>query len=776
MTIVSGLLCSTAAVAQTAPEAAPNPTPPAAEADRASNGDIVVTARRRQESLINVPISITAFSAERIEEKGLNSVASVAQQTPGLQFDQGPSAADIRPSLRGIALIEGRSDVAIIVDGIDVTGVTLNSLLGGGGAQTAASLMDLARIEVVKGPQTVYFGRSAFAGAIQFISRDPSFTLGAKINGAIGDRGREEITAHVTGPVISDTVAATVSATYRNFDGYYTNPGNGQHLGGTRTAGVGGSVLVKTSNYTAKLHLNYLHEHDQPPAGYVAPRTNTTLYGITYIDANYFDPSQVAISSNITYKGNIADTYRGILSQSLDLGGHFSIDSTTGINKIDSTIQFDFDTKPANVPVTVPAGGGTFNCIALVCVGISDFDTHMRQISQDLRLNYTTPRLRAMIGGYFFDERYGEVDYSRFVGSQATIGATRDNVLGRPATLDTNTYAVFGSIDYSVTSKLTATAELRYSHEVIDSSAATGYNFLLGTGSNAITFNGHATFNSVLPRFNVKYDLGDSANVYISAAKGSKPGGFNTGQVRDDLRPFKQETIWTYEVGSKGRFFDRRLEVEAALYYSDWSNVQVTTICFGNASALGPEPQCPDATAVSLNYIINAKKAVAKGAEINLSAKATDKLTLGFNYAYADSKFKDFEARDVYPAPSSQALRQFAGNSLPLIPKHSMSGSIRYEQPIDKVTGFIELDGRYRTSRFARFDNRVLIGDKAVADAQVGVKGKDWSLLFFVDNIFNDLTPEFTRYYGNFNPSDRNGEYISAPAKRDFGLRASKSF
>ncbi|QYE33948.1 TonB-dependent receptor [Polymorphobacter sp. PAMC 29334] len=772
MTLVSGLLGSTAVMAQAVPE----PAPASVDAAPVASGDIVVTARRRQETLVNVPISITAFSAQQIQEKGLNSVASVAQQTPGLQFDQGPSAADIRPSLRGIALIEGRSDVAIIVDGIDVTGVSLNSLLGGGGAQTAASLMDLERIEVVKGPQTVYFGRSAFAGAIQFISRDPSFNLGAKVDAALGDRGRREITAHITGPVIGDTVAATISATYRNFDGYYVNPGNGQHLGGTETAGVGGSVLVKTGDYTAKLHLNYIHEHDQPPAGYVAPRTNTTLLGVTYVDQKFFDPSQVAISSNIDYLGNVSDTYRAVLNQSLNLGGGFALDSITGLNKIDSTIQFDFDTKPANVPVTVAAGGGTFNCIALVCVGISEFDTHMRQISQDLRLSYTSPKLRAMVGGYFFDERYGEVDYSRFVGSQSTIGATRANVLGRPATLDTDTYALFGSVDYTLTDKLTLTGELRYSHEVIDSTAATGYNFLLGTGSNAITFVGHKAFNSVLPRFNVKYDVSDSANVYASAAKGSKPGGFNTGQVRDDLRPFKQETIWTYEVGTKGHLFDRRVSFEAALYYSDWSNVQVTTICFGNASALGPEPQCPDATAVSLNYIINAKKAVAKGAEINLSAKATDKLTLGFNYAYADSRFKDFEARDVFPAASSQALRQFGGNLMPLIPKHSMSGSIRYEQPVDKVTVFGEFDGRYRTSRFARFDNRVLIADKAVFDVQFGVRGKDWSLLAFVDNIMNDLTPEFTRYYGNFNPSTRNGEYISAPAKRAFGARASKSF
>lgn len=156
--------------------------------------------------------------------------------------------------------------------------------------------------------------------------------------------------------------------------------------------------------------------------------------------------------------------------------------------------------------------------------------------------------------------------------------------------------------------------------------------------------------------------------------------------------------------------------------------------------------------------------------------RPADPLTLTFNYAYADSTFVDFQARDVYPAPAG-TNRQFAGNRMPLVPKHSLSGSFRFQQPvIGDVSAFVELSGRYRSSRFARFDNRVLIDSKAVADAQIGVKGDSWSALLFVDNIFNDLTPEFSRYYGNFNPSRPNGEFVAAPAKRAFGIRIGKTF
>jgi iron complex outermembrane receptor protein len=105
-----------------------------------------------------------------------------------------------------------------------------------------------------------------------------------------------------------------------------------------------------------------------------------------------------------------------------------------------------------------------------------------------------------------------------------------------------------------------------------------------------------------------------------------------------------------------------------------------------------------------------------------------------------------------------------------------VSADVRYEHDIADATVFTELSGRYRSSRYARFDNRVKIDDKTVVDARIGMKYEGWTALFYVDNVFDDRTPDFTRYYGNFSPSRPNGEYIVAPAKRAFGLRVSKEF
>ncbi len=739
--------------------------------------EITVTSRRRSESSADVPIAIDALTFETISERGISDAASVASLTPGLEFDKGASPADIRPSLRGISLIEGRSNVAIIVDGIDVTGVSLNTIIGGSGSQTAAALMDLERVEVVKGPQSVYFGRSAFAGAIQFVSRDPTFSPDARVSAALGDHGRREAELHLSGPVLGDTLAGKLSAVYRNFDGFYKNPGNGQDLGSSETKGIGGSLLFRRDALQVKARLSYIDEDIAPGPGYVMERPDVTPYGVNRIGKGEFDPSQVGISSNIEYAGNQSETWRAVLDASFTINDRLSLHSLTGLNDVTSWIQFDFDTKTVNTPSGVDLGGGLLNCLPGDCVGIADFDTDLRQLSQELRLTYDAPRLRALVGGYLFDEEYSEVDYTRFVGSQPFVTDLRTNIPGRLSALETRTYSAFGSVEADVTDALTLGAELRYSHEVIRVAATTGYNILLQTGSPDVDFRGRATFDSWLPRVSARYAVSDDVNVYASIARGTKPGGFNAGQIRDDLRPFGQEKIWTYELGAKASLLGRRMNLETALYYSDWRDVQVTTICYGTASPFGPEAECPTATAVSLNYIINAEKAEVKGAELSVQALLTDSITAGLSYAYTDSRFKDFLARDVFPAPASPDDRQFAGNRLPLIAKHSLSGDVRYERWVSSgLSVFTEVSGRYRSSRFARFDNRVKIDAKTVFDARVGFRTDGWTALVFVDNVFNDLTPDFTRYYGNFSPSRPNGEYIVAPAKRAFGVRVSKEF
>lgn len=737
-------------------------------------GDIVVTARNRAESLQTVPLSISVLSQNTIDQRAVSNVSDVAKLTPGLQFDKGATPGDLRPSLRGIPLIEGRSNVALLVDGVDVTGITLDPQFGGAGSQLALGLLDLAQVEVVKGPQSVHFGRSAFAGAINFISAEPGNTFEAKILGGLGNYGDRNASVHISVPIIADVLSVKVSGMFRDFDGYYQNPGNGLDLGGENSKGIGGMVVfTPTSRFKARAQFQYMDQKLGQPAGYSQARAITTPTGVNIIGSANFDPDKIAISTNIDYKGNQSKTYRGNLSLSYDLTDALTLSTLTGINRITGVNQFDWDQNPQNTPSSLPLADGNRNCQPLVCVGIGDYDINLRQISQEARLAYDNDTLHLLGGLYYFNERYRQPDYTRFVGAASYVTSSRDNITPRIFGQNTETKAAFGSVEFDPIADLKVGAEVRYSEESVE---AFGPNFSATTqqGSPAEAFRRKATFKSWTPRFTIGYDIDTNRHLYASAARGTKPGGFNLGQVIDAIRPYGQETIWTYEVGTKTSWWDRRIQVDLAAYYSDWRNVQVTTVCFGSNSPYGPESLCPDFRSTSLNYIVNADKARIKGVDLDIRAKLTPVLTAGFNYAYSDSKFVDFLARAPFPATPSTTPTQFAGNRLPLIPKHSLQGTLRFEHPVpgnEDYHFFAEESWRWRSSRYSRFDNRVRVNGKAVGDAQVGINKGDWFVLIYVENVLNNQIPDFTRYYPRWNPSNSNGEYIAAPTPRTFGTR-----
>jgi outer membrane receptor protein involved in Fe transport len=740
--------------------------------------EIVVTARKREESTFDVPVAVSAFSETKIDREGIKNLGDVAKLTPGLEFNKGATPGDFRPSLRGVALIEGRSNVAILVDGVDITGISLDDSFGGAGSQLVPGLLDLERVEVIRGPQSVYFGRSAFSGAIQFVTKEPGDTFEGKVNAGIGNRGYWEASAHLGGPVVADKLAVKLSATASNFDGYYRNPGNNLKLGREQTRGLAAqAVFTPTEKIKIKGQLQYIEQDNGHPAGYVIQRGITTVTGVNRLGRSIFQESRIGISTVIPYKGAESTITRGVLNVEWDVSDAFTFSATTGLNQNDGVNEFDFDLRPQNTPQLVPAGPGVFNCLPLVCVGIFDYDIWLNQFSQEARVRYDNGgALRVMVGGYYFDEAYKQTEYNRFIGSRAFVGATRENIVPRPYRQDTTTESVFGSVEYDFTPQITGTAEVRYNHEKIIGQAPTFVD-LTQTGSPVITFRGTSKFNSVNPRFALNYKPNDDISFYASAARGTKPGGLNLSLVVDRLRAYDQESIWTYEAGSKGQLLDGRVQYSGAVYYSDWKNVQVINACFGSAVPFGPEPECPLSAASNLNYIINAKKAEAYGLELEAAANVTDWLSVNAAYSYTESKFKDFVARDVFPAPSTPANRQFAPNKLPLVPKHTIVASVRVSQPLtDAIGGYVEFGGRYTSAKWARFDNRVLIKGKATFNVRVGFEGEMWDVTVFGDNIFNNLTPDYTRYFPQINPFSQNGEFIGAPDKSRWGVRGSVKF
>ncbi len=217
--------------------------------------EILVTARKREESLQEIPLSITAFDAAALERNRIQTIDDLAKYTPGLVFDGDFVPQDTRPQIRGLPATRGRPPVGILIDGIDVSSESM--LTAGGGMLANLRLLDAERIEVVKGPQSALYGRVAFGGAINYVSKKPGDEVEGNFTTDVGDYGQFEIRGSVSGPV-SDTLSIGVNAAYAEHDGYYQNSLDGQKLGGFESAGVSFSArFTPNDNVTNNTRISY---------------------------------------------------------------------------------------------------------------------------------------------------------------------------------------------------------------------------------------------------------------------------------------------------------------------------------------------------------------------------------------------------------------------------------------------------------------------------------------------------------------------------------------
>ena len=430
-------------------------------------GEILVTARNKAESLQSVPITINAVSAETIERRNISDISRVAQSTSGLTFDQGLTPSDTRPALRGVQAVRGRPNVAILVDGVDTSSEAFAT--AGGGALASLRFVDAERIEVVKGPQSVLYGRSAFSGAINYISKRPNpDAFEGKISLEGGDFGLKEGKLSVSGPV-APGLALGLNLGYWENDGQYRNYTTGAHVGGGKATGGALSALIEpTSKLSLFVRLQSSHEeYDQAARAFVEavnPYTgaaDASNLGVSVTDPknNYpgytikGDLSKAAIVQNqrINYStdprtgkdfpGTVTDAQRLTFDLNYDSDwGKFT--SLTGLTHGKTTQLQDFDNTNyslssnvlpsyapllgfygplytylsflraygVNLSTTAPVGG-------LPAIGYSvllDDTFNTDQFSQTLRWSKDFGRIRASAEGLYFHENANQINKDQF--------------------------------------------------------------------------------------------------------------------------------------------------------------------------------------------------------------------------------------------------------------------------------------------------------------------------------------------------------------------------
>jgi iron complex outermembrane recepter protein len=802
----------------------------AAEDAAAQIEEIIVTTRKREESLQEIPLSITAFDSAALERNRIQNIEDLAKYTPGLVFDGGFVPQDTRPQIRGLPATRGRPPVGIMIDGIDVSSESM--LTAGGGMLANLRLIDAERIEVVKGPQSALYGRVAFCGAINYISKKPGDELEGNFTADVGDYGQLELRGAVSGPV-SDKVSLGFNAAYAEHDGYYENALDGQKLGGFESIGASFAAhFTPSDNLTVDTRISYSEDDYAPRAQtLLSLSTNSSVaiplpesaigllipgtFGPTPLPATAFVPrfgeitssGQVFLSQDaITgqpFKGSTLDSL--IISNVLEyeFDNNISLTSWTGYTRAEAYQNQDVDffaTAPGfNV---LPAPGGVAETLPFLFQ--FDLDTTTKQFNQEIRIgDLKSDGLRWSVGGQYWQERVDQLNNNLislmfgFPGLLPSAALNISQITVPPASAefrDTNHYSVYGIVEYDITDQLTASVEARYSDENLEVGYVVGGRGAVGFVAPIPGLNGPVQVNvgptAILessddfftPRFALEYQATDTNLLYASVSKGVKPGGVSTiaGTAPGNGR-FFPEILWNYEIGSKNSFSDGRIIANATGFYMDYSGKQVTLL----------EPNPNNAQGNDL-VVRNAGSARVYGLELELAANPTDELNLSLGYTYIDSKYTEFVVTTTsalgialagnctpiaLPNGLGSCSTDFSGEPLERTPKHALTLAASYRTPVwndwDLV---IDLSGQYQTKRNQDSNAFHFYGSYFNLDGRIGLDTEQWSVFLYGENILGDDTVRSGQSSGDFSALGNLAIITFEPDKPQGGVRFSYRF
>ncbi len=703
--------------------------PPAAE-QPGDEREIVVTAQKREELLIDVPLSISVVGGDTLERQQADNFLDYAALVPGLSLEQSTPGAS-RLILRGVNTGSVGSTLGIYVD---ETPFGSSSSLGNGAVLAGDfDTFDLDRIEVLRGPQGTLYGANSLGGVLKFVTTAPKLDVFE----ARGQAGVETVKSGGTGysgnavvnVPLGGTLAIRASGFYRKDGGYIDATGRvGSEINRSESYGGRASVLfqpstalsVRLTAIAQNIRANSSSSFDADPQTFEPlandPFTGASLNG-RLTRAEFFPDS-----SDVDYR-----LYNGTIDWDL---GFASLTSATSYGILDQAVISDG---------TVVLGGlitGLFGAFAGETRPLGLFlDQNIRQkkFTQELRLaSPVSDTFEWLIGGYYTRETV-DLDQDQLPFVVATQELRDPTLLGNPdfitIFLDSTykEYAGFGNITWHVGPRFDISAGGRYSRNEQNSVQSLGGSFLVLSGlPTPIVTTGRSSENvftwSVSPRFEVS----DQVSIYARVAKGYRPGGPNVvppGAGPEFPVEFQADTLISYEAGIKAETADRTFGVDAAAYYLDWKDILVFAAFDSDVGPIGAND--------------NGRGATVKGAEVTATLRPTRGLNIQINGAYVDAKLTD----DTPPVTGG-----LDGDQLPFAPKWTANVSADYEWGVfGDATAFIGGNVRLVGDQSAGFDptyravfgRRLRIDGYEVVDVRAGVNFGNFSLIAFGKNLAN---------------------------------------
>lgn len=595
---------------------------------------IVVTALKREQLLIDVPMAISVLGGEELQDRGIESIQDLSFAVPGLTMrEDGPGSYTI--FLRGLANQSGSG--ALVGLYLNETPLSLS-----GFDQLSPSALDLERVEVLKGPQGTLYGQGSAAGTVRYITVSPDLNdFEGRVTGELYDVSRGEIgargTAIVNMPIVRDQLAVRIAASYEDGGGWIDQPEAGIEDGnGTETLVVRGTLLWQpVDNFSAEAMVQ-IHRAD-------------TRLGLGFEEADRTVDIGMDRSIELLPKEFNFNIYNLVLNYDF---GFAELTSSTSYVEHDHQYPFTYIPRPGNYSFGIVEGN-------------DDRFVDADQFSQELRLSSSDGPLQWTIGGYYSDgERSLIAHYGYLYAPAGDLysggGVLYDNLYYLSASTS-ETYSLFADASYDITDNLTFGFGVRYFHD--DQTSLIEYAPNTGTVQSA-------TFDSIDPRIFLSYQYASDARLYVSYAEGFRSGGFNSAP----FDPYEPENIQTYEIGTRGSVGGGALQFDIAGYYTIYSDMIRRRLVNVNGQFLGESS--------------NIGEVEARGIEIGLAAHPTDSLTFSVTGSYIDSVITDTD-------PGDQV--NIIGDRTDYTPELSYTLSGQYDFALgDAVTGFARIDYNYR--------------------------------------------------------------------------------
>lgn len=672
--LLAGSALPSLAVPAIAQEAAPVPAPDEADAAIDGTGEILVTARRREERLVDVPIAVTAFSGQQLEQAGAMDITDIGQVTPNvtLEVSRGTNNT-LSAFIRGV----GQQDpVAGFESGV---GLYLDDVYLNRPQAAVLDIYDVERIEVLRGPQGTLYGRNTIGGAIKYVTRRLADKPSLYVRGTYGSYDQADGVLSASLPIGDTGLRAGAAVARLSRGGFGTNLTTGQENYNKDVWATRGTLEFEPSSSAFfRLSADYTRDKSNARGGHrlipdlAAPVQYPVLANVYDSRGGLSDPRQ------------LVESYGGSFLAELHPSDTLTFRSITGYRKDDSATPIDFDALPA-VDLDVPAFYNN------------------EQFSQEMQLLIDTGKLNGLLGIYYLDAKARTVFDVRLPNTVTAL--TFGNV-------STDTVAVFGDFTYDLTEQFSASVGGRYTWDNRKSTILRrtyiggGSPFFGGPGTLLATtsdFTGAASFERFTPRASISFKPTPDHNLYASYSKGFKGGGFDprgqstacrtpaggacTPQQVYDFLSFDPETVDSYEIGYKASLFDRRLSLALAAFRADYTDVQVPgsigTTVNGQQTFIGITTNAASAR-------INGVEAEVLWTAARDMAASGDRLTLSGTAGYLDAKYLSFiDSRGIDVANNRRIQNT---------PKWTASGTLAYSVPAGAGTVDFSATASYRSA------------------------------------------------------------------------------